>query len=175
MNNHLENILKTSNDNINKLLEATEVTDQVFVSRGYSKGLVDITTYFETGNLKVFTEENGARSLMASIPLNELCYDVEQTLLDSTIIVVGNPDAIPNNLQQEIIRWSNSKSNIDPAEFLNMLMINPKYSHDLLQCLQTVGQRFQLVLAKKDANQYPLEVEHTINALLQSKKELEDE
>ena len=72
-------------NNINTLLKAYEITNNVFYERGYGKNQVDLMQYLRTGNVNVFTSTKGARGSIEAIPFEEMTASVKKSIIDGTI------------------------------------------------------------------------------------------
>lgn len=139
-------------DNINKLLSAYLITENVFKERGYRAGLVDLTQYLRSGNANVFTSTNGARNLVADINLSELNEDVMRALIDACIIKLSSDNSYinskTNGIEDVIKEWSLScinGGNRQTFEQLYMQIISkPENNVNIVNCLNS-AQRQELV------------------------------
>lgn len=57
---------------IDTLLQAYNITDDVFQQRGFGKDKVDLIKYLKTSDRHVFTCANGARALIEKVSLQEM-------------------------------------------------------------------------------------------------------
>ncbi len=105
---------------LRKLLNAINITNEVFMGRGFNSGDVNIIDYLKYKKINAFTSENDARSIASKINYDIVINEVYMKLL-SIASTYANKGCIlsDNNIIDSLIkRASDLKNNasLDPIE-----------------------------------------------------------
>lgn len=118
---------------LDKVLEATKITNEIFKKRGYSSGNVKIVEYLMTGNLFCFTQHMSARDLASTIDSKKALLEAQTRLLRvSSEYAEKGAELVDNDIINLILAYirnnlNNTDYNVnDMRVFLNnVLQRNP--------------------------------------------------
>lgn len=119
---NMQGVLAASKEkkNLNTLIEAVNITDNVFQQKGYGHGKVDVPTYLRTGKLEVFTSADGARDMMSQVDVQALEKEVKASLIEHAIGIFLTPGSVrmlANNIPDNIIQWAKMELTNQNEEF----------------------------------------------------------
>ncbi len=168
--------MEINRDNIKVLISAYKITDEVFQERGYAPGLVNLTGYLQTGDLRAFTNTNGARQTMENIDFNELTCDVKASLIEYTIGIIGTPEKavdLNNHIEKLISSWVNGvQGNIEFDELYQRMLTDPRYSKQIYESLCIGQMKYNKAQINMQNGNIPPYLIGTINFLERVKEDI---
>ena len=114
-------------NNVQTIIKAYEITDDVFYERGLVRDDINLIDYITTGNLKVFTRTNGARDMVASLDYEEVKDDIERAIINSAITGLEHPNNVrnlANNIPGLFIEWARLESKEEDNNTISEIFSN---------------------------------------------------